>query len=659
MGSNPTLSAKGLEITVFQGLFIKPERGPPHAGGGVLLTEKISAKGGVRGAMTAKQKTRPRRLKVWQRLFIAVLLLLVLIVSSTLFTDFDRMINEEEPTHGASGWSDSAYAYVIADEGELTAPFYNEALALAFRCRRGAEVELESWDRFHAENGNEYYHVYLDGTYGYILCRNISDDKSDILQETQVYVRTTMNLLNGPDSTSIGLLAQKGELLRIVGYDYIRDDGEANMYEVKLGTEIGWIHSDYVAPTYVEALENWNNENDVYALHVMRGDSYGGGDAADLDYWPREKGDFADAGNVMPDSCYALYIPATLSSPSYMENYLRMAEGTAINTLVFTIFDEGEFAYESEIAERYGTLDNYYVENTAEEFAESVRMAKDAGYYLVARITAFKDSGLVSEYPEWSITDLTGAPMQLNGSYWPSVYSREVWEYKVGLALEVIDLFGFNEIQFDYVRFPDYIINYEKDGVVDLKNTYGESKAQAVQRFLMYAAELVHSRGAYISADVFGETSNNYVAPYGQYWDAISTVVDVISGMPYPDHYSSYYKNGSYYSPYKHPYGTLSDWAYHVRIRQDECSSPAIVRTWLQTWNDADYNYDELAIMRQIVALYDEDISGGYMLWHGLGSLAVSENIGRSIDHDYYALYLEAEEEGVKLSEKMGVDTSE
>ena len=615
------------------------------------------------GTSDGRKRRRPKRLKVWQRLLLALVLLTALSICSTLFTDFARMRTDEAaddaPVSDSSGWEDSVCAYVVPDEGEVTASFYNEALAESARCGRGTELELENWERFVSENDEEYYHVFLNGQYGYVLCRNVTDDKSDIMQETQVYVRTAANLFTEPDGITLGQLAEKGELLRIVGYDYFTENGSVNMYEVKLGTDIGWIHSDYVVPTYAEALEHWNNDQDIYAQHVLRGDSYGGGDAAELDYWPHTKGDFSAQGNVMPEACYAIYVPATQSSPEKMQDYLDLAEGTAVNTFVITIFDDGELAYDSEFVESYGVIDQYHVENTPEEFAEAIQMVKDAGYYIVARITAFKDTGLVSRYPEWSITDLNGVPVQINASYWPSVYSRDVWQYKAGLALEVVDLFGVNEIQFDYIRFPDYIINYEREGTVDLKNTFGESKAQAVQRFLMYATDLLHGRGVYVSADVFGETSNTYVAPYGQYWDAISTVVDVISGMPYPDHYDSYYKKGSYYRPYKHPYGTLNDWATHVQMRQSECSSPAIVRTWLQTWSDADYSYDETAIMRQIAGLYDADITGGYMLWHGLGSLAVVDNIGTSIDYDYYAIYREAKAEGRTLSEKMNIDTSE
>ena len=610
---------------------------------------------------------RRRRLKVWQRLFIALAVLLLLGLSSTLFLDFSKTETAESPAPDAPGetepetrgWEDELYAYVVAGEGELTVPFYNEALAQEGECGRGTYVRLESWEPFVSEGGDEYYHVFVDNRYGYIPCQYISDDRSDVIQETQVYVRTTVNLLNEPDSLSIGQLAQKGDLLRIMGYDYILPNGKVNMYEVKLGTEIGWIHSDYVSMSYAEALENWNNDDNVYATHVLRGDTYGGGDAAELDYWPHEKGDFSEDGNIMPDSCYCLYVSISTSTPEQIDEYLALAEGTAINAFVFTVYDDVELAYDSAVAAEYGLTDKYSVKNTTEEFAESIRKVQDAGYYTIARITAFNDYYFAMTYPEWSITDLNGQPITVNGSYWPSVYCREVWEYKVALAAEAVDTFGFNEVQFDYVRFPDYIINYEEDGSVDLKNTNNESKAQAVQRFLIYAKDILHSHGAYISADVFGETSNNYVAPYGQYWPAISTVVDVISGMPYPDHYTSYYTSRGMYRYYEHPYETLHDWGVHVQMRQAECSSPAIVRTWVQTWDDPGYAYDSLAIQREILGLYDADIIGGYMPWHGSGNLIVADDLTGAIDPDYYALYLEAEEADKLLSDYMEIDTGD
>lgn len=617
-----------------------------------------------------KKKRVHRRLKVWQRLFLVLVLVILLSLCSTMFIDFSRLANpyptgEEAAvatppaTDGEGGWADNLTAYVIAPEGSITVPFYNEALAVSFQCGRGAEVRIESWDPFVAENGTEYYHVYYNGQYGYIPTAYLSDNMADILQETQVYVRTTVNLVTEPDGLDIGPLVTKGDMLRIVGYDYLEPDGNVHMYEVKLGEEMGWIHADYVVGTYSDSLENWTNDEDIYELHQYRGDLYGGGDAGNLDYWPHEKGDFSDEGNVMPESVYALYLAPYDCNPATVQQYLDLAEGSQVNTFVLTIFDDGEMAYPSDLMAEYGVMDNYACQNTYAEFEEAIRMIQDAGYYIVARITAFKDGVLAQTYPEWAITDLNGTPMQINYGYWPSVFCREVWELKVGLAVEVVDTFGINEIQFDYVRFPDYIISYEEEGSVDMKNTYNEEKAQAVQRFLIFAKDVLHAHGAYISADVFGETSNSYVAPYGQYWVAISTVVDVISGMPYPDHYNSYWTDTGYYSPYKHPYKTLYNWALHVSMRQDECSSPAIVRTWIQTWDDADYAYGEVSIEKQIIALYDQDITGGYMPWYGPGSILVADKLDGVIEHDFYDLYITALEEGKTLSEYLGTDTSE
>ena len=119
------------------------------------------------------RKTYRRRLKVWQRLFIAVFILALLGLCSTLFHDFstDRDASlaadgseAEGDTPEERGWEgDPIYAYVVAAEGELTVPFYNEALAEEGRCGRGAYVRLESWEPFVAESGAEYYHVFLDG----------------------------------------------------------------------------------------------------------------------------------------------------------------------------------------------------------------------------------------------------------------------------------------------------------------------------------------------------------------------------------------------------------------------------------------------------------------------------------------------------------------
>lgn len=141
-----------------------------------------------------------------------------------------------------------------------------------------------------------------------------------------------------------------------------------------------------------------------------------------------------------------------------------------------------------------------------------------------------------------------------------------------------------------------------------------------MQRFLQYAADRLHEAGVYVSADVFGECAEKYVTAYGQYWAAISGVVDAISAMPYPDHYAA---SGSWL-PWEHPYETMKTFGEKAAARQQETPSPAAVRTWIQCYNAIQepyntYGPDEIAA--QIRALTETGNTGGYMTWNAASSL--------------------------------------
>jgi hypothetical protein len=600
-----------------------------------------------------------RRLRVRQRLLVAVAVIVALCLVGTTYLNFYEHNKQEKAVPTSSGWKGSVYGYVVADENAVTAQLYTEGLSVMKTCGRGTKLELESWTPYVAEDGMQYYHFFKDGEYGYILKTNISQDESDALDETTVYVRTTMNLLKDPDGIELGELVEKGTSLAVIGYDKIRDDGNVNMYEVKLGSEVGWIKSDYVSLDFVGAMQNWTNDDDVYETHVGRGDPYGGGNAADLDYWPREKGDFSAEGNVMPDSCYCLYIPVFSSCIKNIDEYLALAEGTKINTFVFTVEDDNNLAYPSEMLEQDGLLDSYNVQCSLADYTAAVQKVKDAGYYTVCRITAFKDSALAGAKPDLALCNLDGTPLGLSGTYWPSPYSRGVWQIKMGLALEAVEKFGFNEVMFDDVQFPYGIWDYEDKGAVDMQNDYNEEKAQTLQRFLTYASDVLHQHNTYLSTVVYGETAEPYVDSYGHYWPSVSTVADVICGTPYPDQFANYSTTTGYYCPFKHPYGVLSSWGSKVVWRQKECSSPAKVRTWIQTWNDTHYTYDAAAIQREILGLFDNNLTDGYMAWNYYGKLDQYKKMLDVFNTDYYSLWKQAQTEGVPLSSYMNVSTSD
>ena len=106
-----------------------------------------------------------------------------------------------------------------------------------------------------------------------------------------------------------------------------------------------------------------------------------------------------------------------------------------------------------------------------------------------------------------------------------------------------------------------------------------------------------------------------------------ANVVDVISGMPYPDHFA---ESGDY-RPWEHPYDTLYNWGSCVKYRQEETATPAVVRTWIQAYNAIrePYNtYGPTEVFSQIRALRDTGCTGGYMTW----------NAGSSVDKYTYLI---------------------
>lgn len=607
------------------------------------------------GTIKTEYARAPRRLRVWQRLFLALGFGFVLMLLGTAVVDFDRR-PADTAAAGGSGWAEPVYGYVLAGEGEVDVPLYTEGLGPMTECGRGVTVELESWEPFIADDGSEYYHVWYGGRYGYIAVDNIAASPERVLRESQVYVRTATNLLASPDDLALTDYVEKGMALNVLSYDYLEDDGSAHMYEVKYGDSVGWIRSDYTALSFRDAMENWTSDENSYASHASRGDPYGGGDPKDLDYFPRDEADFSADGNTMPDACYCLYIPAQSKALNNIDRYLELAEGTEINTFVFTISDNYALACPFETINNMGILSAYSAQLTADDFAAVVGKVRDAGYYIVARIVTFQDSALANAFPALAYGAATGGVQLMGDVAWPSLFSREVWRIKTSLAVEAVERFGFNEVMFDYLQSPYGIDNYEG---ADLRNLYGETRAQALQRFLMYAADALHNRKAYISAVVYGESAEPYVTNYGQYWDAFSTVVDVMCAAPYPESYANYWTSNGYYRPYQHPYSILSGWAVKVNRRQAECSSPAKVRTWIQTWDEAAYTYDNAAIEREILGLYDNGITDGYAPWSYYGDLDAYTKMLGVFRTDYYGLWLEAQAQGQKLSEYMGVSTSD
>ena len=432
--------------------------------------------------------------------------------------------------------------------------------------------------------------------------------------EKEKYVRTNVTVYESFDKVDILSYMPKKAKLEIVGFDKLNSDGTVDMYKVKYEDITGYVYSKYLVDTLELAQANYDEEG-TYLIHSSQlADPYGVGMAGDLDFYPNEKPKFEN--NVMPDTVNALYLNST--AIKNVDNYIKVAKDIGINAFVVDVKD-GILAYHSNVAKEYApyayniTANSTYT-STIEEYRNSVQKLKDAGFYVIARIVVFNDTHYAQDHKEDVIIYKSNGSL-FGGQYWLSPYCRSVWEYNVKLALEVIDEFGVNEIQFDYVRFPDRTgsVNH----LLDFRDKYGETKAQAVQNFLMYAVDEIHKKNVYVSADVFGESAGKYVTGYGQYWPAISNVVDVISGMPYPDHFNAH-AYGISEIVWTVPEKLMTAWGKDVVARQQTIKTPAVVRTWIQSYNaihEPYITYDNQKIKEQMQGLYNNGLTGGVMTW--------------------------------------------
>ena len=446
----------------------------------------------------------------------------------------------------------------------------------------------------------------------------VKDAKSAVLEKVK-YVRTSVTVYQNSEDSKIESFIKKGNKIDVTDYDKLLEDGSVNMYKIKNDNTEGWVYGKYLVNDEETANEVYY-ENSVYDTHKDR--KYGlrelyGGKASTLDYYPYERVEFEN--NMLLKSAKAMYLNAgTIGS---IDSYLKIAKENGVNAIVVDIKD-GALAYSSEVAKEISPTAYKTAINDNSLYKAAIDKIKEAGIYAIGRIVVFNDTHYAKDHPEDCI----------NSTGWPSAYSRNVWYYNVELAKEAAREMGFNEIQFDYVRFPENAYNLSV-AKADFKNKYDEEKAEAVQNFLFYATDQIHKEGIYLSVDVFGECSSEYVTAYGQYWPAISNIVDAISSMPYTDHF------GRSVDTWTNAYQTVNNWAKGASARQKEIPTPAVARTWITAYDTPYWNpkviYNASKIEDQVRALYDAGLDGGFITWNSASSLAKYEQIKSAFAKNY------------------------
>lgn len=324
-----------------------------------------------------------------------------------------------------------------------------------------------------------------------------------------------------------------------------------------------------------------------------------------------------------PTTIRAIYIPFyLLTVPNRVRSLISFAERAGMTAIVVDIKgDDGYLAYKSDIALAKEIKPQY--KGSMMGLDEVLRLAKQRGMYTIARMVVFKDNLLVEARPDLAVTDSrTGKPWDDcgNGStLWADPFRKEVVDYNAGIAEEAAHM-GFDEVQFDYVRFPPACIQgaglaYARYAVTSTM----ETRIAAIDTFLAEARRRVRPLGVALAVDTFGWTMfRDDDLMIGQRIENMAKYVDYICPMVYP----STWEVGALGLDYvpAHPYEVVYQSIKFATNRLK--ATPGVkIRPWLQDFDDYQskkltYGVRELDLQRRGAA---DAGAEGWMLWNAGG----------------------------------------
>ena len=292
-----------------------------------------------------------------------------------------------------------------------------------------------------------------------------------------------------------------------------------------------------------------------------------------------------------------------------MRHLLAVADSTEINAFVVDMKDEFGLNYRTSHPE----FRKY--EGTGRGIVGNVRALVDSmkahRIVPIARIVAFKDPVAAEANASWTIRREDGSVWRdKEGLAWVNAHNREVWEYNLGVAEELVKL-GFEEIQWDYIRFPEPYRSLPTQVFPGATM----SKPDILAEFLKEAQQRLHRLGARNTADIFGlVTTVRGPLEVGQHWEKISPHVDVVLPMVYPSHYP----RGAYgvARPNAEPYTIVKKAIDGARRRDDALGITRAehVRPWIQAFSIGQPRYGPEEIAAQKKAIYDAGYQG-WVLW--------------------------------------------
>jgi hypothetical protein len=317
-----------------------------------------------------------------------------------------------------------------------------------------------------------------------------------------------------------------------------------------------------------------------------------------------------------PEVIRGIYLNAyAAGSTRRLGTLLALADSTEINTFVVDVKDEKGMRYRTALPLQKEIGGEVTISNL-EALVDSIHAH---GVWASARIVVFKDPMLSRAKSEWSIKNPSGGLWQDKaGNTWVSAWDPNVWEYNIAIAEEVLKA-GFDEVQFDYVRFPEPFPSLPKQIHPNAKG----DRTDAIVEFLNKARPRIHALGGVMAADLFGLSPNDPAdINIGQQWERLLGAADHILPMTYPSHYLPTHLKGVP-KPNTMPYETIVASVGMGEVRasrlRDAGVKTARVIPWLQgfsaPWVTRNYTYGPGQADAQIRGVYDVGLED-WVFWH-------------------------------------------
>jgi hypothetical protein len=317
-----------------------------------------------------------------------------------------------------------------------------------------------------------------------------------------------------------------------------------------------------------------------------------------------------------PPAVKGVYMTSWVAGTSNLrKDIVKLIDDTEINSVVIDIKDySGKIAIPIEDPDvtKFGGI-----EERIPDIKEFIGILHDKGIYVIGRVTVFQDPHLTKVRPDLAIKKKS------DGSVWKDRKGisyldpgfQEVWDYHIAIARASYEL-GFDEINFDYIRFPSdgdmrdiFFPKSENEVIGEL----GKGKADVIERFFAYLSRNLKGSGIVTSADIFGMTTTNYDdLNIGQVLERTLPHFDYVAPMVYPSHYPPTFIGLA--NPAEHPYEV-------IKYSMDKAVGRALaasstkekLRPWLQDFNlGADYTAE--LVRAQITATYDSGLDS-FMIW--------------------------------------------